>query len=404
MITVNGEGELEAKKSFVLQTPRVWPAPTISYLAPEGTQVKKDDIVVKFEADQVKKEYKNAIEELEIAKAEAKKKNAELTLQRLLYDSQKNSAEASAAASKLQLAKLEFESPRNQEIKKLEISQQELEAERARKKLVSLEKIQIEERAHSQMRIKQAENKLNRSQMHLDKLILKASSDGIVVHETNWIKDQKVKEGDALYPGMVVVKIPDLSVMQAKLQIGETEAQKVKKGQQAIVTVPSIGTFQFPGKVTKVANIAKPIKRGSKVKKVEVIVEIDSTRQGIVPGLTASSSIIITEIENAIAVPHECVFEKDSVKIVYVLEKSHYVPHAIAIANQDADFCIIISDLDGDEKLALREPAASQINFPDSLITPELPEKEEISETVSAKDTLKQNEKKIQILKMIKNN
>ena len=121
------------------------------------------------------------------------------------------------------------------------------------------------------------------------------------------------------------------------------------------------------------------------------------TSQGLVPGLTANSSIIITNIEEAIAVPHECVFEKDSVKIVYVLEKSHYVPHAIAIANQDADFCVIVSDLNGGEKLALREPAASQINFTDSLITPKLPEKEETPEAVSAKDTLKVAKKKIQI-------
>ena len=391
-MTVNGEGELEAKNSHIIQTPQIWPAPKISYLAPEGSQVEKNDIVVQFEAEQIERDYKNALEEVEIAKAEGEKKNAELELQRLLFESQKNTAEVSAAASKLQLSNLEFESPRNKKIKKLEIAQQELAAERARKKLVSLEKIQQAERSHAEMKIKQAENKVSRSKMQLDKLILKAPFDGMIVHETNWIKDQKVQEGDALYPGMPVVKLPDLSIMQTKLQIDETDAQKVKEGQNVMITVPSIGSEQLKGKVTKVAKIAKPIKRGSKVKKVEVIVEIDSTFNGLVPGLTAKGIITTGEIENAIVVPHECIFEKDSIKIVYVYNSNGYDAHAVAISDQNENFYIIVSDLKGDENLALREPSSSRINFPYSLIAPELPKDEAVVE-----DSVK-----IDIEKMIK--
>jgi HlyD family secretion protein len=379
VLTVNGEGELDAKNSHVLQTPRIWPAPKISFLVAEGTEVKKDDIIVKFEAEQIERDYKNALEEVEIAKAEGKKKNAELELQRLLYESQKNTAEVSASASRLQLSNLEFESPRNKEIKRLEISKQELAAERARKKLTSLEKIQQAERSHAEMRIKQAENKVSRSKMQLDKLILKAPFDGIVVHETNWIKGQKVQEGDALYPGMPVVKLPDLAVMQAELQVGETDAQKVKQGQKVDITVPSIGIGQLLGKVTKVDKIAKPIKRGSKIKKVEVIVEIDSTFARLVPGLTARGNITTGEVDSAIVVPQECIFEKDSIKIVYVFNSSDYDAHAVAISNQSENFYVIVSDLKGDEKLAFRKPPDSRINFPDSLVAPELPKHEDTS-------------------------
>ncbi len=395
ILTVNGEGELEAKKSHVIQTPRVWPAPKVSYLAPEGSQVKKDDIVVKFEAEQIERDYKNALEEVEIAKADGEKKYAELELQRLLYESQKNIADVSAAAAKLQLSNLEFESPRNKEIKKLEIAQQELSAERARKKLASLKKIQQAERSHAEMKIKQAENKVSRSKLKLDKLILKAPFEGMIVHETNWRKGQKVQEGDALYPGMPVVKLPDLAVMQAKLQVGETDAQKLKEGQKAVIIVPSIGSVQLPGKVTKVDKIAKPIKRGSKIKKVEVIVELDSTFNGLVPGLTAKGNITTGEIDSAVVVPLECIFEKDSIKIVYVYNSGDYNAHAVAISDQSENFYVVVSDLKGDEKLALRKPPDSKINFPDSLVAPELPEKEE--EAV-AEDSLKIDKKKMMMM------
>ena len=75
--------------------------------------------------------------------------------------------------------------------------------------------------------------------------------------------------------------------MQAKLQVAETDAQQVKDGQITKINVPSIGSMLLPGKVVHVDKIAKPIKRGSKIKKVEVIVEIDTTFQELVPGLTA---------------------------------------------------------------------------------------------------------------------
>ena len=33
-VIVSGKGELQAKSAHVLQTPMVWPAPTLSYLVP----------------------------------------------------------------------------------------------------------------------------------------------------------------------------------------------------------------------------------------------------------------------------------------------------------------------------------------------------------------------------------
>jgi len=192
VITVGTSGELEAKRSHVLPTPRVYPRPAISYLAPEGSKVKKGDVVVRFESENLERNLLKALDELESAKADAQKKDAELNLQRLMYESQIKTAEASLESIQLQLTKLEFEAPRTQEIKRLEIERQTLEANRAKKKLVSLKKIQIEERAHYQLKIKQAENKINRAKSQLELLILKSPSDGIFVHGTNIITGEKV--------------------------------------------------------------------------------------------------------------------------------------------------------------------------------------------------------------------
>jgi multidrug efflux pump subunit AcrA (membrane-fusion protein) len=367
VITVEGEGELEAQRSHVLVVPMLRAQPTIAYLAQEGSSVEKGEVAVRLEAEAIEKQYLDALDEVEIAKAEAQKKEAELTLQRLLHESQLKSAEASLATATLQLAKLEFEAPTSREIKEVEIEGHQLEADRNRKQLASLKKIQEEERSHMQLKIKQAKFKVAQSERFLSQLLLKAPVDGIVVYERSWITGNKIQEGDALYPNMPVVKIPDLSAMQVKLKIGETDAQKLKAGQQASVRVPSLGDFSLPGSVLRVDRIAKPIKRGSKIKKVEVIVAIDSIVTDLVPGLSAECTIEIERFQDVLAVPRECIFERDSLKIVYVMRDGSFIPYPVASSQQTEDFVVIQSDLAGGEECALREPSGSLVKWPDNL-------------------------------------
>lgn len=367
VITVDGDGELEAVKSHMLVVPRVRAQPKISYLIPEGTAVLKGDIVVQLEAETIESDYRNALDEVEIAKADAHKKEAELTLKRLLQESQLKIAQASLKTSRLHLDKLKFEAPTTREIKKLEIKKIELETKVSRDKIKALEKIKIEELAHMLLKIKQAQIKLQRSKSQLDLLDLKAPVDGLVVYERSWITGNKVQEGDAIYPNMPVVKIPDMSSLQVNLKISENDAQKVKVGQNATVFVPVLGDLILTGKVSRVGRMAKPIKRGSKVKKVDVIVTIDSTFQKLVPGLSATCRIQIEKIPGAIFLPKECLFEKDSVKIVYVFKKGSFHPCPVAVSQQDEDFVIIKGDLSIGDLCALRQPNNSQVKWPDEL-------------------------------------
>jgi len=366
-IIVHGEGELEAKSAQVLVTPMVRPAPTISYLVDEGTKVKKGDLIAEFTQSEVENDYLNSLDRLENARADSVKTEAELSLQLLTYETQFKTAKASADAARLQLANIEFEAPLTREIKQLEIQQFELEAERARKNLESLKKIQQEERINAQLQIKQAQNDVNRALAQLNQLKLFAPYEGIIVYSISRITDEKIQVGSTLFPRMPVVQIPDLSVIQVKMQITETDAQRLSPGMTAQMTIPSIKNARFAGKVTRVDQIAKPISRGSKVKRVEVVVELDSTSRELRPGLTAIADVFVKRAENVIAAPLETVFENDSMRLVYVKEKSHYEPRPVASLFQDDDFMIIYGDIQEGQLLALREPPNTRVDWPDHL-------------------------------------
>ncbi len=360
IVTITAEGILEAKKNRVIAAPQTLDRrSTLSYLIPEGSRVKKGALIAEFTNTRLETELSKAKNEVEIAVAEAQQKESELNARWLRLESKLKSADASLAAEKLNLANLEFIAPTKREISKLNIKKSEIEAEKTKQKLASLENIQKEEQKYMQLKIKQAEIKLNDNQRLMGLLTIKSPQDGIVTYETNRQTERKFQIGDLLYTGWPFIKIPDLSVMQVNLSIDEIDAQKLKKGQKAVIDISSADVLQIPGKVSKVDKVAKPIKRGSKVKKVNVIVELDSTQAAILPGLTAGCLINIEEIKEAVMIPQECMFEKDSIKVVYVFKNDKFSVQPVEPVHNNTNFMAIKSGLSGGEKLALREPSGS---------------------------------------------
>jgi len=97
-------------------------------------------------------------------------------------------------------------------------------------------------------------------------------------------------------------------------------------------------------------------------------VQIDSSSDLLRPGMSANTEILVRNAVKVMAVAQECIFEKDSVKIVYKKDKHGFQPIPVAPLLQDDDFVVIYSTLTGGEKLALREPANTKVDWPEKLI------------------------------------
>lgn len=355
--TVVAVGDLEAKNSHVLITPRVWPQPEIAYLAPETTWVDSGALVVRLSSAQLETNYITTLRDLEITRAEAQQKEAELNLQRFKLEADLKSARAGLAIAELQRPRLEFVTDRIRQLKSLELEKTKLRVVKLEKQTLSLVDIQNEERIHLELKIKQSETQIEKTLELLDKLELKAPVGGLVLYERNWSTGQKMSEGDGVWHGMPIAKIPDMSVMQVKLQVGETDTQNLAKGQIVEVVIAAVRDRPFMGVVSDIAKTAKPVRRDSKVKRVEVIVEMDSADVAMVPGMSARSTIITAEAFDAMVVPLECVFDSDSLKVVYERGERAFIRRPVTIERQGADHAVILTDrLEPGTMLALDEP------------------------------------------------
>lgn len=354
-------GEIEAQKSVTISCPEIWPNPKINRLLPEGTLVKKDDLVCLLEATEIENNYKNALSDLEGARADYTQIEAELKLNRTLLESQLKNIEASVNIDKLQLTHLEYVSPIRKKIIELNIQKSEVEREKISRQLEALKVIHESELIRQKMKIAQSENQLSRAKMFLDRLSLTAPVDGLIVYAISWRTDQKIKEGDEVWGGMPLMTIPELSKLQVKLEVSEAYIKQLKTNQPVEVRIVSQRDSVFSGRILRVASVGKAIERNSKIKKFEVIVALDNSNLDIQPGLSVICDIFTEATKDTISIPQESVFEEDSLKVVYIRQGSKFKRQTVSPTYQGENFLMITEGLLGNEELALRKPSPKLI-------------------------------------------
>ncbi len=174
---------------------------------------------------------------------------------------------------------------------------------------------------------------LDRLQAQLEKCIVKAPEEGIVIYSNTpyWNESMRIRPGGTLHFQQQIFTLPDLNHMQVKLKIHESVVKKVIQGQTATMQVEALQNQVLHGKVVSVASVAQAEPwRGNAVKEYDAIVSIDDLPQdaGLRPGMTAEVKILIKTLENVLTVPVQAVTEWDGEQVCYVvrggkIEKRH---------------------------------------------------------------------------------
>lgn len=358
---ITTSGIIEANKTYSISCPGIWTDVTITYLIPEGTYVNEGDTVCIIEASELKNNYQEAVKNLETAKAEYNKSIAELNLQYLLLDSQVKTIELSTEISRLDSSKIAFTSQAHHKLIELEIKKAEIEKEKIQKKSEFLKIINTFELKKMEMKIKQAENKVAREKEMLDKLVIKSTTAGMVIYAIR-SSGNKIREGDIVWGGRLLIEIPDMSKMLIKLTVNEPHFKLIEKDQIVNITIDAFPNIKLTGKIIKKTPMGKPIKKDSKVNFFEVYASIDSSDFKIQPGLSITCDVILESVPDAIVVPLLAVFEKDSLKVVYITKGDKYIRQTVKLASHSDNYAVIAEGLKGNEEIILNEP-------PEDLIT-----------------------------------
>ncbi len=151
--------------------------------------------------------------------------------------------------------------------------------------------------------IRQAEASLKSTLDNMEKTVYSSPIDGIVT-------SLQVEEGETALvgtmnnPGTVLMTIADLSVMEAEVEVDETDVVGVKIGQMAEVLVDAFPDTIIYGKVTEIGSSAmQKVSAVEESKDFKVVITLEDPPANLKPGLSASSDIIIAEREDVVVVP-----------------------------------------------------------------------------------------------------
>lgn len=180
--------------------------------------------------------------------------------------------------------------------------------------------------------------------------VITAPIDGVVVGKPT-PAGQTVAQG--ISSPQVIMTIADLSKMQIKVMVDETDIGKVREGQAVTFTVDAYSGKTFTGKVTTISRSATTT---SNVVYYPVYVEVDSAEGLLFPSMTARVNICIGESQSALVIPLSAFKEDKGEKYVQVMVNGQMQNVAVTLGLSDDEKVEILSGLNETDQIVL--PAA----------------------------------------------
>ncbi|MGH9543369.1 MAG: efflux RND transporter periplasmic adaptor subunit [Terriglobales bacterium] len=174
----------------------------------------------------------------------------------------------------------------------------------------------------AQAAIRQATANLKRVSDVYAKTQLRSPLQGLVTYLPVHVGDTVVM-GIQNQPGSLVMRVADMSVVTAELQVDETDIVNVKLGQPAQIKIDAYGDRDFAAHVTEVGDTAilratgqaasdtNTGSNGDQAKDFKVVLTLDHPPANIRPGLSCTAKITTATAASAVTVPLQAVIERD---------------------------------------------------------------------------------------------
>lgn len=359
-------GELKPARSGTLVAPPVDGTLQIVHLLPAGAMVQKDDVVAQF--DPSEQEYNLEQSRYDVMQAEQQivKMKADTSVQAA-------QDQVDLLTAKYDVRKAELEASKNELLSTIDAKKNVLNFEEAKRHLTQLEQDIQSRKASNQAQLTVLEEQRNhsklamdQSQKRIDSMTLKAPMDGLLVIKGNydflgmgWVPPgmtlPEYREGDTVSPGRIVAEVFEVSQMEILSKVSETERANMNPGQAAEIRVDARPDENLHAKVKTVAGMASRGWGPDPMPRFDVTFALDQPVTELRPGVTAQVIVAGEEVHNALYLPRQALYDKDSKTIAYVKVGSHFEPREVKIKYRSESRMAIEGLKEGDE-VALVNP------------------------------------------------
>ena len=362
-ISVRGEGELRSAKPTPLNVPgKNWAQRQVEWMLPEGSLVKKGDVLARFVSPEGEQQLAQAMIDLQrnaLARAakesglESAQGRVEVDLSRVAV--QLGIAQRYAGADLRTVA-------RNQVLDAIE----DREYLQVRQGVLQWQRDQSGVRGGAELAVLDAQratfdmNAKTRKD-DLEALELRAPNDGVLLLAANWSGD-KPTVGANLRAGFEFGSLPDTSTMEVEIDLPQIEAQGVQAGDAVVLHPLGRPDQRIDSRLSWVASAAKVRNRESPVKFLSMRAPIPADaieRYRLIPGQRFAASVVLLDAKNAMAVPNVAIEQRDDRHWVQVKQGNDYVSREVKLGVRGTARSQVLSGLKPGEQVRL-----SQVEVP----------------------------------------
>jgi HlyD family secretion protein len=155
-----------------------------------------------------------------------------------------------------------------------------------------------------QQRMRQEQATLENARTDLSKVRIESPINGIVTRR-NVEQGETAVVGTMNNAGTILLQVADMSVIEAEVEVDETDIPNVKIGQMGKITVDAMTGKSFTARVTEIGNspIQTTGQTASQATNFKVTLQVDGEIPDVRPGFTCTAEITTATRENVLAVP-----------------------------------------------------------------------------------------------------
>ncbi len=365
-LDVHATGALKATQSTPLQVPgQQWTSRQLVWLKPDGSQVKKGELVARFSAKQSKQDLAEAELDLKrntIARlgkqADLGQTSGKLAVDLANVDYQLAIADRYANASFEALAR-----------NKVLDAVQDKQYLGTRQDVLEWRKAQTSKRGDAELAVLDAQRntfdiQARQKRADLDALELRAPHDGILMLQADW-SGQKPHVGTTLFAGRPLASLPDTAEMDIEIAVPQVQAQGIAVGD--VVHMHPLGKPDQSAESTIawIAAAAQTRSRESPVKFVMMKARVPKkaiTEHHWMPEQQFAVQITVFRSDKAISVPNLAIDSSGDKPRVFVIRGDESVARTVKLGARGASRTQIAAGLEPGDKVLIdrssrREPS-----------------------------------------------
>jgi HlyD family secretion protein len=294
---VSASGKVQAKRTVNISADNMGRVTRLA--VDEGQRVKRGDFLLQIDPQLLSSAVQQGQASVSAARSQLEQQRAVLA----------------AARESLGLARLTLEREQELWAQQLTTRQAVDQAENA----VKVREAELRQREQDlvtqEQRIRQEQAGLAQAQFNLSRVRIESPIDGIVTRR-NIEEGETVVIGTMNNPGTVLLTIADMSVIDAEVEVDETDIPSVRIGQPATITIDALPGRELSGTVTEIGN--SPIQTGTsqsaagqQATNFMVKVTLDEALDELRPGFTCTARITTASRSQVTAVPIQAMAVRD---------------------------------------------------------------------------------------------